>query len=119
MTMMTMVMMMMIRFCDDDHDDVDNKDDDDECQTNLVPNDKTNPLLDSRFESGLGPDLADPELRDPDPAKYCLEILPKKLEIETLQHLFRDLDPAKFLFSFNFFGILVIQFLTCTPRIRF
>ena len=32
-------------------------------------NAKTNPLLDSKFESGLGPDRADPELRDPDPAK--------------------------------------------------
>ena len=31
---------------------------------------ETNPLLDSRFESGLGPDRAEPELRDPDPATF-------------------------------------------------
>ena len=31
---------------------------------------KTNPLLDSRLESGLGPDRAEPELRDPDPATF-------------------------------------------------
>ena len=31
---------------------------------------KTNPLLDSKLESGLGPDLADPELSEPDPAVF-------------------------------------------------
>ena len=41
---------------------------------------ETNPLLDSRFESGLGPDRAEPELRDPDPATFlespdALEVL--------------------------------------------
>lgn len=29
----------------------------------------THPLLDSRLESGLGPDLAEPELREPDPGR--------------------------------------------------
>ena len=37
---------------------------------------QTNPLLDSRFESGLGPDRAEPELRDPDPATVSFNSKP-------------------------------------------